>query len=109
MRTNTNYDELYSYIGLEPGAPPNAIKSAKKRLNLKYHPDRYPASEQLRRTKQLQAINEAVQQLLDYWNANHVAPPSETKNVVGLLGLLAERWSPSARAAVSWGALCWCS
>jgi curved DNA-binding protein CbpA len=59
MQKEKNY---YQVLQVDPGAEPDVISAAYKRLSVKYHPDRNPA---LDANEKMQELNEAYQVLMD--------------------------------------------
>lgn len=57
--------DYYRVLQVTRDAEPEVIERAYKALSLKYHPDRRPAAESERATRQMQAINEAYATLRD--------------------------------------------
>jgi hypothetical protein len=64
--------DYHKILGLSPGASSKQIKSAYRRLALKYHPDRNPSSS----SQKFQEITEAYQYLLD--NPDHGGPKASS-------------------------------
>jgi len=70
-------EDPYAVLGIRPGATRDDIKSASKRLSLRYHPDRLSQSDQKDPTKvevqrsRFELINRAKDYLLDEAKGNH--------------------------------------
>lgn len=78
MRT-PDYDYCYRVLGLEPGAALEAIEEEWKLLAAAYHPDKFTGRLQDKALRRLQEINNARDQLKQYWSANGTAPPRSSR------------------------------
>lgn len=91
----------YRTLQVTRDAEPEVIERAYKALSLKYHPDRRPASERERATREMQRINEAYGVLRDpraraRYDATLPNDESKAWDVFwerGLLGMFVERFS----------------
>jgi TPR repeat protein len=65
--------ECYRLLEVEPGAPLDVVKSARRDLLKIWHPDRFPNDPRFQRraTEKAKAINEAYQKLTAYLSGNY--------------------------------------
>lgn len=92
----------YRILQVTRDAEPEVIERAYKALSLKYHPDRRPAEESLKATREMQRINEAYAVLKDparrrKYDATLPREDARAWDVFwerGLVGMFGEKFGP---------------